>query len=142
MQYVIRDRDIRLSTLKRKRKGRRLWLNRIALAVAPLWHLPELLYCLGLTAFVVTTMRPDAPIFSIPGLLPLTILATMLTLCRVLVHTVRFMHASQRVRQQVLIVEDLIASPVTTLAWLAFLGFLWITPLRTALREYVWGGAA
>lgn len=119
-----------------------MWLNRIAVAVAPLWHLPEFLYCLGLTAFVVTTMRPDTQILSIPGLLPLMILATMLTLCRVLVHTVRFMHASQRVRQRVLIVEDLIASPVTTVAWLAFLGFLWITPLRTALREYMWGGAA
>lgn len=140
MEYVVRDRDIRATILKRTRKGKRLWLNRALAALAPLWLLPELVYCAGFTLFVVATPRPEIDVFDIRGLLPIMILATMLVLCRLLVHTVRFMHAMTRMSQRLVIVEDLVAGPVLAFGWLVFLGVLWVAPLRGALGQSLVGG--
>ncbi len=84
-------------------------------------------------------MPTDIALFSVRGLLPVMVLATMLVTCRLLVHATRFTHAVVCLKRRVFIVEDLIAGPVMVIGWFVFLGVLWLAPVRGAFSALLWG---
>ena len=86
-------------------------------------------------------MPADIALFSVRGLLPIMVLATMLVACRLLVHMTRFFYALSCLKGRTFIVEDLIAGPVMVIGWFVFLGVLWLAPVRGAFSALLWGDA-
>lgn len=136
LEYVIRDRDARLSILKRARKGKRL-LKGYVLWVWPLSILWEVVLGAILILVFLTYPQRGEPGF-VGHWLPALLLALPLVVPRVLLHGVRFVHGLHRMRRGMMIVDDVLGSPIVVTLWAVFLGTLWIAPFRDMLERFVW----
>lgn len=135
MEYVIRDRDLRCSILKREKNGNRL-VKGHALLVWPLSVLWELVIGVILMLVFLTHPQRGEPAFN--GIwLPALLLALPLVVPRVLLHGVRFVHGLHRMRRGTMIVDDILGSPIVAILWAVFLGVLWIAPFREMLELFV-----
>lgn len=137
MEYVIRNRDVRLSILKRTRKGRRLWLNRVDMWISPFAILAELMFCaLGIALLVITALAPEAPLVARYAAV---LLGLLLPLSLAFKHGVRFAHAVHCRRRGVFIVDDMIGGLIGCVFWLLLtLGWGWLV-LWDFLYWVVWG---
>jgi hypothetical protein len=137
LEYVIRDRDVRLSILKRTRKGKRLWLNRVDMWISPFAILPELMFCgLGIGLLTTTALAYGEPLaVKWIGVF----LGFLLPLSLAFKHGVRFAHGLHCRQRGIFIVDDMIGGLIGTVFWfLLTVSWGWLV-LWEFLYWVVWG---